>query len=555
MGWQLPADHIEALKHPLRCFQDADLKRGQVVQGSTGNPLARSGRQGQVYQVRGLVNLQRFAVKIYREETLGLDRHYRALAEHLLQVDSPYLVPFQYSERGACVRGRWYPAVKMQWVDGQPLNAFVAEAADKPQVLQQLALLWLRVLPELRRLGVAHRCLEHDHILVAPGADRGPPTLKLVDYDGMYVPALEGSQPLESGHANYQHPRRLWQQTYDAESDRFAHLVIYTALVAVAAGGRALWERYDSGDNLLFKESDFQEPGTSALLRELWRRRDPVLRALVGHVLLAAQGSGREVPLLERLAADAQKIVGGKPVGLPLFVLSDEQERKVNQLLRGDAEDVPVRVVAAAAPRAGRTRNTFGILVDEDGTEARPSRARARPADDNFDLIVDSDPDLNLPPAPKPAPPPLPAMPPPLPVAPAMSFLDDPHLRTYRLEAWMPEQVAVMKVQGFVDAATGEVLASEPGLMRVQLLDPYEAVNRPRPGLLAWLGFTNEPPPQGRVLAVLDFEMKHKETAHKKLLDITLRIRPGTEAPEPTRWRAYCDKLFCDVRAFLMGLQ
>ena len=45
MGWQLPADHIESLKHPLRCFQDTELKRGQVtVLGSAGRPLACAGR-------------------------------------------------------------------------------------------------------------------------------------------------------------------------------------------------------------------------------------------------------------------------------------------------------------------------------------------------------------------------------------------------------------------------------------------------------------------------------------------------------------------------------
>src|SRR5262249_27219624 len=144
--------------------------------------------------------------------------------------------------------------------------------------------------------------------------------------------------------------------------------------------------------------------------------------------------------------------------------------------------------------------------------------------------------------------------PPPLRAAPPVAP-EDPNTRTYYLEAWMPEQVAVMKVQGFVDSATGEVVTSIPGLMRVRLLDPHDLVTPARPGLLGWLGFVEQAPPRPRVLAVMDFHLQHKETTHQKRLAGTLKIRPGDDVLAPARWRAYCDKLFCDVRAFLMGLK
>ncbi len=37
-----------------------------------------------------------------------------------------------------------------------------------------------------------------------------------------------------------------------------------------------------------------------------------------------------------------------------------------------------------------------------------------------------------------------------------------------RFEAWMPEQIAVMKLRGFIDAVGGEVMASEPGALHVR---------------------------------------------------------------------------------------
>jgi hypothetical protein len=51
--------------------------------------------------------------------------------------------------------------------------------------------------------------------------------------------------------------------------DRFPLLLVATALTALKAKGKALWEKYDNGDNLLFTEGDLQTPLKSELFREL----------------------------------------------------------------------------------------------------------------------------------------------------------------------------------------------------------------------------------------------------------------------------------------------
>jgi hypothetical protein len=521
MGWQLPPEHVDSLKHPLRGFQDLELKRAQIPVGSTGKPLCKSGQQCEVYQARAVNSLQRWAVKCYRAETPGLDQHYRALTEYLLPIDLPYLVPFQFVEHGLVVRGHSYPLVKMGWAEGIPLNVFLAENADHPNTLHRLAELWLRLAADLRKAKVAHGCLQHEHVFVHRAGREL--SVRLVDYDAMLVPAREGQPPLETGHPNYEHPQRRWQQLHDAEADRFPHLVIYTALMCVAAGGRVLWEAHDKGDNLLFRERDFQEPAHSALFRDLWRLPDPEVRCLVGRLLLAAQGNGREVPALDWVAAEARSAGQGQaPDGL---------EKAVNTLLAGDQGEMVPRP-ESRPPR--KDNKTFGILCEEE---------------DNFDLIVDEEPGPPPLPTPEPAP-----EPPPLPISIA-SFLDDPYTATYHFEAWMPERVAVMKVQGFVRDNVGEVTSSAPGLMRVQLLDPYDLVNSPKPGLLAWLGFAEQTRSAARVLAVLEFHMRHKETDFQKLVAVTLEIRPGQDPPPLDRWRAYCNKLFCEARGYFMGLQ
>jgi hypothetical protein len=129
--------------------------------------------------------------------------------------------------------------------------------------------------------------------------------LTLIDYDGLWVPALADRPSGEAGHANYQHPERQKETAYGPEVDRFSHLVIYTALRALGPGGQALWQRYDNGENLLFRAADFAAPRDSKLLRELWDMGGD-LAVLAGRIVLASLGSLPAVPLLDDLLKDGR---------------------------------------------------------------------------------------------------------------------------------------------------------------------------------------------------------------------------------------------------------
>ncbi len=59
----------------------------------------------------------------------------------------------------------------------------------------------------------------------------------LVDYDGMYVPALADQPSGELGHPAYQHTQRLRDEIYSAAVDRFSQLAIYCAIHGLIAGG------------------------------------------------------------------------------------------------------------------------------------------------------------------------------------------------------------------------------------------------------------------------------------------------------------------------------
>jgi serine/threonine-protein kinase len=119
----------------------------------------------------------------------------------------------------------------------------------------------------------------------------------------------------------------------------------------------------------------------------------------------------------------------------------------------------------------------------------------------------------------------------------------DPLAVVHELEAWMPETIAAFKLRGFVQDMGGEVIESVPGRILVRLSPLLD----PRP--LSWLGI-------GRKSGLIDMELLlNRGTAgNENLLHIRVSMRSakGVVALSP-EWRARCDHVFCDLRAYLMG--
>jgi len=341
MPWPSSTDYNEAIQNPQHCFGDPELRQGQTALNAMGIPWPRSGNNADVYKVVA-PNAKPWAVKCFTREVHGLRERYQAISDHLQQADLPFMVRFQYLEEGIRIRGQWYPVVKMRWVEGHTLNELVKEYLDRPQILERLAQLWLRLGQEMRAAQIVHGDLQHDNVLLVPRRNMVKLRLRLIDYDGLMVPALAGQPSGECGHRNYQHPERLACGTVNAEVDRFAHLVIYTALRCLAVGGRALWQQYDNGDNLLFREADFQHPNRSALFRDLLDLNAPAARALVGQLLLATAQPLEQVPLLEDLLVRGQV----KP-------LTPAQAARVTAALDGVAPPESLVLELAADPAAG----------------------------------------------------------------------------------------------------------------------------------------------------------------------------------------------------------
>jgi hypothetical protein len=370
MAWPEPTEYNEAVQSPQVCFADDELRKGQPVTNALGLPVPCAGNFALVYQITGASG-QSWAVKCFTREAPARQQRYQAISEHLRQAALPFMVDFRYLEQGIRVGGQWFPVVKMRWVEGFTLNALLREHVERPQVLQRLAQMWLPLAQKLRRAGIAHADLQHGNVLLVPSQKAATVDLRLIDYDGMFVPALAEIPSGEVGHPNYQHPQRLRAATYNTEVDRFAHLAIYTAMRCLLVGGKQLWEKYDNAENLLFREQDFKEPAASKLFEELCQLEDAGARALVGHLLLASQDPLERVPLLEDL------VDGGK-----VLPLTSGQEKRVRELLPSPSPvaPTPVEVVAVPAPQKNPSSGEIPIsIVPAPATESAAEAAKPHP--------------------------------------------------------------------------------------------------------------------------------------------------------------------------------
>ena len=347
-----------ALQHPATAFADPELKAAVVELTPMGLPRVISGGFALTYHLKH--GRKEWAVRCFHREASELQRRYRAISEMIATAPSGPFVPAEYQANGVLVEGAWYPITKMPWLAAVPINHYI-ETNLEQRTLAKLVGQFRALVEQLHALGVAHGDLQHGNILVDAFGN-----LKLVDYDGMFVPALRGLAANESGHVNYQHPQRAIQ--FDATLDRFSAIVIHVALTALAADP-SLWHRHSNGENLLFKRADFDDPEASALFTEL--RSLPEVRPPADRLQALCRGGYDAVPTLaDFLTARFQPVPApATPSVAPLQTVTVRHQFDVidasdtERLLRHQGDVVTVvGQVGAARQRWSRQKRPYVVV-------------------------------------------------------------------------------------------------------------------------------------------------------------------------------------------------
>ena len=255
----------------VRAIQDAasnldKLAHLEPVADKHGEPYRSSGAFAVVFKMRDPKTGRCYALKCFTEEQEGRAEAYRRIADELETVDSSYVTTVKYYEGELFVDSPCdddcFPVLLMDWIEGETMEAYIAAHWRDTCAMSMLCYRFCRMAAWLRSQPFAHGDIKPDNVMV-----REDGTLALVDYDGMFVPAMKGQKSPTIGTKDFSHPLRTVED-FDETIDDFALASIALSLKAMSLDV-TLREKYGAADRLLFSAADYRALGKSAVLAAL----------------------------------------------------------------------------------------------------------------------------------------------------------------------------------------------------------------------------------------------------------------------------------------------
>ena len=219
-----------------------------------GEPYRSSGAFAVVFKMKDEQTGKCYALKCFTEEQEGRAEAYRQIAKELEFVDSPYITSVKYLEKEIFVdsncENEEFPVLLMDWIEGETMETYVADNYTDTHAMAMLCYRFCKMAVWLRSQSFAHGDIKPDNIMVRPDG-----TLTLVDYDGMFVPAMKGQKSPTIGTKDFSHPLRTIDD-FDETIDDFALASIALSLKAISLDP-SLLKSYGASDRLLFSAADF----------------------------------------------------------------------------------------------------------------------------------------------------------------------------------------------------------------------------------------------------------------------------------------------------------
>ena len=231
-----------------------------------GEPYRSSGAFAVVFKMQDKSSGKYYALKCFTEEQKGRADAYRQIADELDMVDSPYITSVKYMEKELFVDSQCeedeFPVLLMDWVEGETMEAYIAANYHNQSAMSLLCYRFGKMAAWLRSQSFAHGDIKPDNIIVSPDG-----SLTLVDYDGMFVPSMKGSQSPTIGTKDFSHPLRTMDD-FDETIDDFSLASIVLSLKAISMNSTLL-DTYGASDRLLFSEKDYRTPSNSKVISAL----------------------------------------------------------------------------------------------------------------------------------------------------------------------------------------------------------------------------------------------------------------------------------------------
>ena len=255
----------------VRAIQDANNNLDKLahlvpVQDDHGEPYRSSGAFAVVFKMKDEQTGKCYALKCFTEEQEGRAEAYRQIADELEFVDSSYITFVKYLDKeifvdSSCEEDE-FPVLLMDWIDGETMENYIAGNYQDNYAMAMLCYRFCKMAAWLSSQPFAHGDIKPDNIMVRPDGK-----LTLVDYDGMFVPAMKGQKSPTIGTKDFSHPLRTVDD-FDETIDDFALASIALSLKAISMNSTLL-DTYGASDRLLFSESDYRTPSSSKAISAL----------------------------------------------------------------------------------------------------------------------------------------------------------------------------------------------------------------------------------------------------------------------------------------------
>ena len=231
-----------------------------------GEPYRSSGAFAVVFKMQDKSSGKYYALKCFTEEQEGRADAYRQIADELDLLDSPYITSVKYMEKELFVDSQCeedeFPVLLMDWVEGETMETYISSNYCNQYAMSMLCYRFGKMAAWLRTQSFAHGDIKPDNIIVRPDG-----SLTLVDYDGMYVPSMKGSQSPTIGTRDFSHPLRTVDD-FDETIDDFSLASIALSLKAISMKSTLL-DIYGASDRLLYSENDYRNPSNSKVISAL----------------------------------------------------------------------------------------------------------------------------------------------------------------------------------------------------------------------------------------------------------------------------------------------
>ena len=255
----------------VRAIQDANNNLDKLahlvpVLDDHGEPYRSSGAFAVVFKMKDEQTGKCYALKCFTEEQEGRAEAYRQIADELEFVDSSYIISVKYLAKeifvdSSCEEDE-FPVLLMDWIDGETMENYIAENYQDNYAMAMLCYRFCKMAAWLRSQPFAHGDIKPDNIMVRPDGN-----LTLVDYDGMFVPAMKGQKSPTIGIKDFSHPLRTVDD-FNETIDDFALASIALSLKAISLRP-SLLDEYGGADRLLFSAEDYRDLSKSKVVVSL----------------------------------------------------------------------------------------------------------------------------------------------------------------------------------------------------------------------------------------------------------------------------------------------